>query len=152
LDAWGGVDLLEGTTEADDEEHPMAVVPEDRQDILAKRAFGHVATLGPHGEPQSSPVWLDWDGEFLKFSQTRTRQKLRNLQRDGRIAISVHDPDNPYRYVEVRGVVDRVEDDTDNAFLNSLASKYIGEDVYPWHRPGDERVVVYVRPQHTTKM
>ncbi|MCY9787085.1 PPOX class F420-dependent oxidoreductase [Nocardiopsis sp. EMB25] len=130
----------------------MAAVPEDRQDILTKRAFGHVATIGPQGEPQSSPVWIDWDGEFLKFSQTRTRQKLRNLNRDNRIAISAVDPDNPYRYVEVRGVVDRVEDDTDLAFINALAKKYLDKDAYPWHRPEDERVVVYVRPLHTTKM
>ncbi|MFI6578382.1 PPOX class F420-dependent oxidoreductase [Nocardiopsis sp. NPDC050513] len=130
----------------------MAVVPEDRQDILTKRAFGHVATIGPQGEPHSSPVWIDWDGEFLKFSQTRSRQKLRNLDRDNRVAVSVVDPDNPYRYVEVRGVVDRVEDDADLAFINAMAQKYLDKAVYPWHRPTDERVVVYVRPVHTTTM
>ncbi|WP_116248506.1 PPOX class F420-dependent oxidoreductase [Nocardiopsis sp. FIRDI 009] len=130
----------------------MTVVPEDRQDILTKRAFGHVATIGPQGEPQSSPVWIDWDGEFLRFSQTRTRQKLHNLNRDNRVAISATDPDNPYRYVEVRGVVDRVEDDSDLAFINALAKKYLDKDVYPWHRSEDERVIVYVRPLHATKM
>ncbi|WP_304453096.1 PPOX class F420-dependent oxidoreductase [Nocardiopsis sp. YSL2] len=130
----------------------MAVVPEDRKDILTKPSFGHVATLGPKGEPQVNPVWIDWDGEFLKFSQTKTRQKVRNLGRDGRISVSVQDPDNPYQYVEVRGEVDRIEDDPDNAFINAMAKKYINKDVYPWHQPGDERVVVYVRPVHSTKM
>src|SRR5699024_7558835 len=69
---------------------------EKQQDVLRKPAFGHVATLGPSGEPQTSPVWIDWDGEFLKFSQTSTRQKLKNLERDRRVAVSATDPDDPY--------------------------------------------------------
>jgi hypothetical protein len=52
----------------------------------------------------------------------------------------------------VRGEVDRVEDDQDNAFIDAMAKKYLDEDVYPWHQPGDERVVVYVRPLRSTKM
>ncbi|GAA0510233.1 putative pyridoxamine 5'-phosphate oxidase [Saccharopolyspora subtropica] len=128
----------------------MSVIPQEREDILTKRSFGHVATIGPHGEPQSSPVWIDWDGRYLKFSQTKARQKYRNLRREPRIAISVHDPDQPYRYVEVRGRVTRIEDDPDNAFINKMAKKYLDEDVYPWTQPGEERVVVYVEPEHTT--
>ncbi|MCP2164129.1 PPOX class F420-dependent oxidoreductase [Goodfellowiella coeruleoviolacea] len=129
----------------------MSVLPEDREGILTKRAFAHVATIGPNGEPQSSPVWIDWDGEFLKFSQTTGRQKYRNLKRDNRIAISVHDPDEPHRYLEVRGRVDRIEDDADNAFINKMTKKYLNEDVYPWAQPGEHRVVVHVRPEHTSK-
>jgi hypothetical protein len=64
----------------------------------------------------------------------------------------MQDPENPYRYLEVRGEVDRVEDDQDNAFIDAMAKKYLDEDVYPWHQPGDERVVVYVRPLRSTKM
>ncbi|OLT28802.1 PPOX class F420-dependent enzyme [Nocardiopsis sp. CNR-923] len=129
----------------------MTTVPEEVQNILTKRAFAHVATIGPQGEPHSSPVWIDWDGEFLRFSQTRTRQKIRNLDRDNRLAISAVDPDNPYHYFEVRGVVDRVEDDADLGFINAMSHKYLDRD-YPWHQPSDERVVVYVRPLRTTKM
>ncbi|GAA4837007.1 PPOX class F420-dependent oxidoreductase [Saccharopolyspora rosea] len=129
----------------------MSRIPQDREDILSKRAFGHVATIGPHGEPQSSPVWIDWDGTYLKFSQTKTRQKYRNLQRDPRISISAHDPDQPYRYVEVRGRVARIEDDEGNAFINKMAKKYLDEDEYPWPQPGEERVIVYVEPERATK-
>ncbi|QUG99716.1 PPOX class F420-dependent oxidoreductase [Saccharopolyspora erythraea] len=129
----------------------MAVIPRDREDILNKRAFAHVATIGPSGEPQSSPVWVGWDGTHIKFSQTRTRQKYRNLQRDARISMSLHDPDQPYRYLEVRGEVVRVEDDPDNAFINSMAKKYLDEDTYPWAQPGEERIVLYVEPRHCTK-
>ncbi len=129
----------------------MSVVPAERVGILTKRSFGHVATIGPDGEPQSSPVWIDWDGEFLLFSQTDRRQKFRNLQREARIAVSVTDPDEPHQYVEIRGRVDRVEDDAGNAFINKLAKKYLGADEYPWNQPGDHRVTVYVRPEHTTQ-
>ncbi|MGW1682459.1 PPOX class F420-dependent oxidoreductase [Saccharopolyspora sp. NPDC002376] len=129
----------------------MSVIPQDRADILDKQAFGHVATIGPHGEPQSSPVWVDWDGQYLKFSQTKTRQKYRNLKREPRISVSVHDPDQPYRYVEVRGRVAKIEDDQDNRFINKMAKKYLNEDEYPWPQPGEERVIVYVEPEHSTK-
>lgn len=129
----------------------MSAIPQDREDILTKRAFGHVATIGPHGEPQSNPVWIDWDGQYLKFSQTKTRQKYRNLKREPRISISVHDPDEPYRYVEVRGKVAKIEDDAGNAFINKMAQKYLDENEYPWPQPGEERVVVFVEPEHSTK-
>ncbi|MEV0697485.1 PPOX class F420-dependent oxidoreductase [Saccharopolyspora sp. NPDC050389] len=129
----------------------MSAIPQDREEILNKRAFAHVATIGPNGEPQSSPVWIDWDGRYLKFSQTKTRQKYRNLKREPRIAISVHDPDQPYQYVEVRGKVAKIEDDPNRAFINKMAKKYLDEDEYPWPQPGEERVVVYVEPEHSTK-
>jgi PPOX class probable F420-dependent enzyme len=127
-------------------------IPEQYQDLLTKPLFAHVATIGPKGEPQTTPVWIDWDGQYILFSLTKARRKLHNLQRDPRIALSLIDPENPYRYLEVRGVVDSVEDDSGNAFINKMAKKYINQDVYPWSRPGDERVVVKVRPQHTTQM
>jgi PPOX class probable F420-dependent enzyme len=128
------------------------VIPEQYQDLLTKQSFAHVATIGPDGAPQCNPVWIDWDGEHILFSQTTVRQKLRNLQRNPRIALSLTDPSNPYRYLEVRGVVESVEDDPDRAFINKMAKKYMGQDVYPYHRPGDERVVVKVRPVSTTQM
>ncbi len=62
------------------------------------------------------------------------------------------DPENPYRYLEIRGVVERIDEDPDRAFINSMAKKYLGMDEYPYHQPGDERVVILVRPRHTTQM
>jgi PPOX class probable F420-dependent enzyme len=77
------------------------MIPDSHRDILDKKGFAHVATIGPEGEPHSSPVWYGWDGEHFLFSQTKTRQKIRNVQRDARVAVSVTDPDNPYRYLEI---------------------------------------------------
>jgi PPOX class probable F420-dependent enzyme len=128
------------------------LIPVGYEDLLESTALAHVATLGPHGEPQSNPVWFDWDGEHVKFSQTKARQKYRNLQRDPRIALSIVDPENPYRYLEIRGEVTRVEEDPNIDFISSMAKKYLGLDRYPYHQPGDERVVVFVRPEHTNQM
>lgn len=127
-------------------------IPHGYRDILEKKGFAHVATLGPDGAVQSNPVWYDWDGSHVMFSQTTTRQKIHNLRRDPRIALSITDPDNPYRYLEIRGVADEIVDDDDNRFINSLAKKYMDKDEYPWHQPGDHRVIVKVTPAHTTSM
>ena len=97
-------------------------------------------------------VWFGWDGQHLLFSQTTARQKYKNLQQDGRVALSIVDPANDYRYLEIRGVVERIDPDPDNAFINAMAKKYLDQDVYPFHQPGDERVVVVVRPEHTSQM
>jgi PPOX class probable F420-dependent enzyme len=128
------------------------MIPEQYHDLLASTALAHIATIGPNGEPQVTPVWFGWDGEHVRFSQTTTRQKLRNLRRDPRIALSIVDPTNPLRYLEIRGRVVAVEPDPQLAFINRMAQKYLGKERYPWHRPGDERVVVVVEPQHTTHM
>ncbi|MEO8288519.1 MAG: PPOX class F420-dependent oxidoreductase [Chloroflexota bacterium] len=128
------------------------MIPETHSDLLESTALAHVATVGPDGEPQNNPVWFGWDGTNVLFSQTRSRQKLRNLSRDPRVALSIVDPANPYRYLEIRGVVDRVDADPDLDFINSMAKKYMGVDKYPWHRPGEERVIVVVKPERTSSM
>lgn len=133
-------------------ENGKVEIPPDYKDLLESTALAHVATTGPDGEPQNNPVWFDWDGEHLKFSQTKTRQKYRNVQREPRIALSIVDPENPYRYLEVRGEVIRIEEDPDLDFINAMAKKYLGMDEYPNHQPGDERVVIHIEPRHTTQM
>ena len=121
-------------------------------DLLAKAAIAHLATLRPDGMLQSNPVWFEWDGEFMKFSTTKDRQKFRNLEEDPRMAISITDPEDPYRYLEVRGVVDTVKDDPDNAFIDRLSERYMGQRPYPYHQPGDERVTIYLRPTGSSAM
>lgn len=127
-------------------------IPDTHADMLSKKGFAHVATLGPQGEPQSTPVWYDWDGRYIRISQTTTRQKYHNVRREPRVALSVVDPDNPYRYLEVRGRVARVDDDPDKAFINAMAKKYMDLDTYPYTSPEEERIVLFVEPEHTTSM
>ena len=131
---------------------PGVTLPEQYADIFNKQSFWHIATIGPDNAPQSSPVWATFDGTHVKFSLTRGRQKFRNLDANPAIALSATDPDNSYRYLEVRGRVVSAEDDTDLAFINSMAKKYMGLDEYPNHRPGDERVVMVVEPTGTSAM
>jgi PPOX class probable F420-dependent enzyme len=130
-------------------QQPQPVIPENFQDILASTTVAHVATLGPHDEPQSTPLWFIWDGQQLKFSLTTTRQKYRNLRRDPRIAISLVDTRTLNRSLEIRGVA-RLEEDQDLSFTDALAQKYLGLDKFPYHQPGDKRITVVVEPQHIT--
>jgi len=127
-------------------------IPASHVDLLESTSLAHVATIGPDGSPQNNPVWFVWDGTHVLFSQTTGRQKYRNLQTHPAVALSIVDSANAYRYLEVRGTVAEIVDDPDNAFINSMAKKYIDQDVYPWHQPGDHRVVVKVLPAHTTQM
>ena len=78
----------------------------------------------------SNPVWFDWDGEHIKISQTKARQRYRNMNREPQIALSLVDPENPYRYLEIRGEVTRIDEDPNLDFINSMAKKYLGMDKY----------------------
>ncbi len=127
-------------------------IPATHADLLERPTIAHIATLGPDGAPQSTPVWFRYDGETVKFSLTTGRQKYRNVTRNPAVALSILDPDNPYRYLEVRGVVSSIDADPDLAFINSLAQRYLGEEKYPWHQPSDQRVIVSITPQHSTAM
>src|ERR1700688_2251876 len=102
-------------------EKKMSIIPDKEMDILKSNGMAHVATIGPNHEPQSNPVWFDWDGTHVLISQTKTRQKYRNLQHDPHIALSITDPKNPYHYLEIRGKVVRVEEDPQKKFIDSLA-------------------------------
>ena len=129
-----------------------ATIPSEFLDLFAKRALGHLATLMPDGSPQVTPVWIDFDGGHVLFNTAEKRQKDRNLQRDGRVAISITDPDNPFRYLEVRGrVVERTHDGAD-AHIDKLAKKYTGQDKYAFRQPGEVRVIFKIQPEHTTSM
>jgi PPOX class probable F420-dependent enzyme len=110
----------------------MSAIPEQYIDLLESEALAHVATIGPKGEPQSNPVWFGWDGTSILFSQTKDRQKYRNVQRNPQVALSIVDPANPYRYLEVRGKVIRIDEDTDHTFINAMAKKYLAWT--PLHR------------------
>jgi PPOX class probable F420-dependent enzyme len=128
------------------------VIPESHKDLFESTALAHVATIGPDGAPQVNPVWFGWDGTLLTFSQTTNRQKFRNLHKDNRIALSIVDPLNPYRYLEIRGRVVDFVPDPDKAFIDSMAKKYLGQDKYPWSVPGEERVVAVVEPERALTM
>lgn len=126
----------------------VTVIPASHQDLLERPLFVHLATIRPDGAPHVNPMWATWDGEFLHFTTSTRRAKHRELVADPHVAVSVNDPEQPYRYLEVRGVVERIEPDPTGAFFFELAARY-GLEI---DELGDApfRVRVVVRPTHTT--
>jgi PPOX class probable F420-dependent enzyme len=97
-------------------------------------------------------VWVEFDGHHVIINTAEGRQKDKNLQRDKRVALSLMDPDNPYRYLEVRGkVVERTHNGAD-ANIDALAKKYLGKDKYPFRQPNEVRVIYKIEPQHASTM
>ena len=103
-------------------------IPEKFSDLLQKKAFANLATLMPDGEPQVTPVWFDYDGQNIRVNTAKGRQKDRNMRRDPRVSLAIMDPENPYRYLEIRGTVADITQDGADAHIDSLAKKYLGKD------------------------
>ena len=125
-------------------------LPQTHKDLLTKTLFAHLGTTMPDGQPQVTPVWFDYDGTTIVINTAVGRQKDRNMQRDGRVALSIIDAENPYRYLEVRGtIVERTEQGADDV-IDHLAKKYMNVDKYPYRQPGEQRVTYKIKPEHFT--
>ena len=125
----------------------MASIPATHADLLTKRSFAHVATLNADGSPQVTPVWVDFDGTNVLINTARGRVKARNLAREPRVALSIADPDNPYRYLGIQGRVVEMTEAGGDAHIDKMAKKYLGKDTYPFRRPGERRVIVKIAPE-----
>ena len=121
-----------------------AALTEDQARLFLEPNMGVVATIRPDGTPHLTPVWVDWDGEYVLFNTAEGRAKPRYIRRDPRVTVAVIDRENPYRYVSVTGTADIVPDEG-RAHINRLARRYRGED-FP-ERPGEQRLIVKVRPE-----
>ncbi len=130
----------------------MNKIPEQYLDLFKKKTFAHLATLMPDGSPQVTPVWCDYDGTHVRVNSAKGRIKDRNMRRDPRVALSLQDPDNPYRYLEVKGRIVAITEDGADAHIDSLAKKYIGQDKYPNRSPGEVRVLYKIAPEAFSKM
>ncbi|MGA2695336.1 MAG: PPOX class F420-dependent oxidoreductase [Terriglobales bacterium] len=129
-----------------------AVISEKYRDLFQKRAFASLATIMPDGQPQVTPVWCDLEGDFVIFNSAKGRQKDRNVRRDPRVAMAIIDPENPYRYLEIRGRVVEITEHGANEHIDKMAKKYLGVDKYPYGKPGEVRVLYKIKPEHTTMM
>jgi len=101
---------------------------------------------------QVTPVWVDYDGEHVIFNSAKGRQKDRNVRRDPRVSLAIVDPENPYRYLEIRGKVVEITEQGADAHIDKLAKKYLGVDKYPYAQPSEVRVIYKIKPEHTTTM
>jgi PPOX class probable F420-dependent enzyme len=123
------------------------------KDLLSnKRAFASLGTLMPDGHPQVTPVWFEYDGRYILVNSARGRQKDKNMRRDPRVSVTVMDPDNPYRYVAIRGRVAEITEQGADAHIDRLAKKYLDTDKYPFRQPGEVRVLYKIEPLRTTSM
>jgi PPOX class probable F420-dependent enzyme len=130
----------------------MAGIPEQYRDLFDKKAFAHIATVGKANAPQSTPVWVDYDGTHIRINTARGRVKDKTLQANPKVALSILDPDNPYRYVQVRGRVAEMTENGADAHIDALAKKYTGQDRYGFRQPGEVRVMVKIVPERVQGM
>lgn len=121
----------------------MVDIPSVYMDLLTeKKALAHLATVMPDGSPQNTPVWFDFVDGKIRVNSALGRVKVRNMKEGAKVALSIADPDNPDRYVQLRGTVTRVaQDDVAAAHIDSLAYKYMGLDKNPYAKAGDIRVM-----------
>ena len=129
-----------------------SIIPDQYKDLFQKKAFASLATLMPDGTPQVTPVWVDFDGTHVLVNSARGRQKDKNMQKNSVVALSIMDPDNPYRYLEVRGKVTEITEDGADQHIDKMAKKYMGKDTYPFRRAGEVRVLYKIAPSRTTQM
>jgi PPOX class probable F420-dependent enzyme len=131
----------------------MATVPDKYLDLLTqKKAFAVIATTMPNGTPQVTPVWFDFKNGQVRVNTAKGRVKARNLKKDAAVALAIIDPDNPYRYVQIRGRVARVTQDGAVAHIDSLARKYLGQDKYTNSAPGEVRLLCEIEPTSVSGM
>lgn len=119
--------------------------------IFEKKVLAHVATLGPDGAPQVTPVWVMLDGEDIIINTALGRAKARNLASDSRVAVSLTDPDNLYAAIVVRGSVTGFTTEGADEVIDQLAKKYLDVESYPMRREGEIRVTVRIHPDRISQ-
>jgi PPOX class probable F420-dependent enzyme len=125
-----------------------ATLDDKSRSLLENKNFANVATVREEGDPHSAPVWVDVDGDMVLLNSAKGRAWPTNLERDPRVTITVQNLENPYEYTSIRGEVTEQTTDGADAHIDSLAKKYLDRDEYPFRRPGEERVIVRIRPLH----
>ncbi len=128
------------------------VIPARFLELFQKKSFGHLATLLPNGTPQTSPVWVDFDDTYVLVNSARGRLKDKNMRQRPQVALSIQDPDDPYRYLEVRGRVVEITEQGAEEHIDRLAKRYLGLDRYPYRQPGEVRVIYKIKPERTSAL
>jgi len=127
-------------------------IPEKYTDLFEKKAFASLATVNSDGTPQVTPVWVDFDGTNVIVNSARGRRKDKNMTQNSAVSLAIMDPDNPYRYLEVRGRVAEITEAGADQHIDKMAKKYMGVDKYPYRQPGEVRVMYKIEPTHTSQM
>ena len=116
-------------------------------DLLERPLLAILATTMSDGSPQATPLWFDYDGEFIRVNAAAGRVKDRNMRREPRVALVILDDTTPYRYVQIRGrVVKIIEGDAARVHIDHLSQRYTGQNWNPV-KPDDVRVMYFIRPE-----
>jgi PPOX class probable F420-dependent enzyme len=120
-----------------------ASIPEDLRDLLDRPLFAALGTVRPDNTVQVNPMWFEFNGKHLKFTHTTYRAKFRNLRRNPSMSVLIVDPDDPMRYIELRGELVKVEPDATGDFYVHLGRRYGNPDQQP---PPDsaDRVILHM--------
>ena len=121
----------------------MLELPQNFQDLLKQPAYCHIATLLPDGSPHSTVTWVDTDGTYVIVNTVEGHQKLRNVRRDPRIAITIPNPANPADVVSLRGYVAEITTEGGKEHIDMLSSKYTGKP-YSYGPPNQVRVILKI--------
>ena len=121
---------------------------EDNKDLLTGKTYANFATLMKKGGQQVSPVWIDYDGTFILVNTAEGRQKARNVARDPRVALSIQDPQNPYRKILIRGKVIEITTQGAEEHINQLNLRYHGTTPYHKRNAEEIREIIKIRPEH----
>ncbi|HEY2541691.1 MAG TPA: PPOX class F420-dependent oxidoreductase [Gaiellaceae bacterium] len=125
----------------------MAKLTERQAELLRGKNWGTVTTLRKDGSPHSTPVWIDTDGENVIFNTSAGRAKERHLRRDPRVSVVVLPAeDQQSGYVSVTGTAELSEDGAVE-HIDKLAKKYLGQEKYPYLQPGEQRLIVRIKPE-----
>lgn len=124
----------------------MATIPEQYRDLLDGPVVVSLATVLEDGQPQVHPVWADFDGTHVRVNTGAGRAKHRNMEERPQVTVLAVDPENPFRWIEVRGKVAKTGKEGADAHIDKLANDYLGVDKYPGHTPDEERIIAYVEP------
>jgi PPOX class probable F420-dependent enzyme len=131
----------------------MAAIPDKYLDLVQqKKAFANLATIMPDGTPQVTPVWLDYERGMVRVNTAKGRVKARNLKPGVPVALAIADPDNPYRYVQIRGRIASAKEEGADAHIDRLAKKYLDKDTYPFRQPGETRIMYEIEPVSVSGM
>ena len=125
----------------------MAAIPDEAKHLFENKDFAHIATLNADGSPQNSAVWIGLDGDLVTFNTAEGRLKTKNVARDGRVAISIVNQENPYENLIIQGKVVEMAHDGADDDIDALAKRYLDADSYPFRQDGEVRVIVKIEPE-----
>lgn len=124
-------------------------VPTEWLDLFCKRSFGHLATLMSDGTPHVTPVWVDYDGTHVLVNSARGRLKDKHMEARPDVALEIQDPDNPNRYLLVRGAVASISEADADEQLDAMSPRYLNREKYPagMRFPGEVRRLYKIKPK-----